>query len=156
MSFCILHARTEEQLEQVRSLMRAYVEADLVDLSSQNIEAEIAGLPGDYRPPTGALFLATDPVGRAIGCIAVHRLGQTEDAEIKRLFVMPDCRGLGIGRSLTMATVDAAREMGCRRIVLDTMPDMTSAIATYESLGFQKTDPYWNNILPVIYYAKTL
>ncbi|WP_414603020.1 hypothetical protein [Rhizobium laguerreae] len=44
--------------------------------------------------------------------------------------------------------------MRCRRLVLDTMPAMSSAIAAYEALGFQRIDPYWNNILPVIYYGR--
>lgn len=156
MSFKILQAYTNAQMAQVRSLMRAYVETGLVDLSSQNIDAEIAGIPGDYHPPTGALFLATDLDGNAVGCVAVHRLGETDDAEMKRLFVKPDYRGLGIGKSLIEAVLDMAREMGCKRLLLDTMPNMTSAIAAYEAFGFQKIDPYWNNVLPVIYYAKTL
>ncbi|WP_441005676.1 GNAT family N-acetyltransferase [Rhizobium sp. WSM4643] len=63
---------------------------------------------------------------------------------------------IGIGNSLIKATLDTARRMRCRRLVLDTMPAMTSAIAAYEALGFQRINPYWNNILPVIYYGKTL
>lgn len=156
MSFSILNARTSDQIDQARVLMLAYVDSGLVDLSSQNIELEIAGLPGDYRPPTGELFIATDQMGEAMGCIAVHTLGQTGDAEIKRLFVQPDYRGRGIGTALLNAAIGAAKQMRCRRIVLDTMPTMTSAIAIYKSLGFEEIDPYWDNILPVVYFAKTL
>lgn len=156
MSFKILQVNAEAELRQVQLLMRAYVETGLVDLSSQNIDAEIAGLPGEYHPPTGALFLAIDPGGKAVGCVAVHRLGETDDAEMKRLFVAPEYRSFGIGKSLITAALNVAREMRCRRLVLDTMPAMTSAIAAYEALGFQKIEPYWDNILPVIYYGKTL
>lgn len=156
MSFNILQVSTPAQVQQVRLLMRAYVETGLVDLSSQNIDVEIAELPGVYHPPTGALFLATNFDGKAIGCAAVHRLGETDDAELKRLFVEPNYRCLGIAKSLIKATLDTAREMRCKRLVLDTMPAMTAAIAIYEALGFQKIDPYWDNVLPVIFYGKSL
>lgn len=156
MSFSIFHARTEGQIAQVRTLMLAYVDAGLVDLSSQNIEAEIAGLPGEYSPPTGVLFLAVNKQGVPLGCIAFHKLGQTTDAEIKRLFVRSEYRGQGVGTALLKAAIDAARAMKFRRIVLDTMPTMTSAITIYESLGFEQIDPYWDNVLPVIFFAKSL
>lgn len=156
MSFFIMHARTEEHLKQVRRLMRAYVESKLVDLSSQNIEAEIANLPGEYAPPTGELLLAVSQMNEPVGCIAVHKLGQTGDAEIKRLFVRPEFRSLGVGTALLRAVMNAARAMSCTRIVLDTMPTMTSAIAIYRSLGFEEIDPYWDNVLPVIFFGKGL
>jgi ribosomal protein S18 acetylase RimI-like enzyme len=52
--------------------------------------------------------------------------------------------------------VEQAAQMGFRRLVLDTLPQMTAAIAAYEALGFQRIDPYWDNVLPVMYFGKTL
>lgn len=156
MVFKILEACSTAQVQQVRSLLRDYVAAGLVDLSSQNIEAEIAGLPGDYASPTGALFLATDTEGKPAGCVAMHEFGGTGDAEMKRLFVAPGHRRLGVGKALVESVLARAKQMGFSRLVLDTMPDMTAAIAAYEGLGFQRIDPYWDNVLPVIYYGKVL
>lgn len=132
------------------------MDTSLVDLSSQNIDAEIAELPGDYAPPTGALFLVVDIDGEPVGCVAIHAFGEWGDAEMKRLFVAPSYRGFGIGRALIQKAVEQAQKMGFRRLVLDTMPQMAAAIAAYEGLGFQRIDPYWDNVLPVLYFGKTL
>ncbi|KQY48602.1 GNAT family N-acetyltransferase [Rhizobium sp. Root483D2] len=156
MTFSIHHALTGKYLDQARELMLSYVKTGVVDLTSQSIEAEIAGLPADYAPPTGTLFIATDDLGEATGCIALHKFGLQGDAEIKRLFVKAEYRGRGIGMALLNSAIDAAREMGYRRVVLDTLPTMTSAITIYKSLGFGEIAPYWNNVLPVLYFGKDL
>jgi len=115
-----------------------------------------SSLPGNYSPPTGALFLATDIDGNAAGCVAIHKSGVFNDAEMKRLFVLPRYRRFGLGKALVSRALESARQMGFNRLLLDTMPEMTAAIAAYEGLGFQRIDPYWDNVLPVIYYGKTL
>lgn len=156
MLFNILEACSTAQVQQVQSLLRDYVATSLVDLSSQHIDAEIVGLPGDYAPPTGALFLAVNTDGKPAGCVAIHKFGKPGDAEMKRLFVAPSYRGLGLGRALVKTAVEHAEQMGFSRLVLDTMPKMDAAIAAYEGLGFQRIDPYWDNVLPVLYFGKTL
>lgn len=156
MTFFLTLASTERQLEQTRSLIRAYVETGLVDLTSQNIDAEIASLPGDYCQPTGALFLATDRNGEAAGCVAIHKIGQQGDAEIKRLFVKPAHRGQSLGAMLLSGAIGAAIQMEAKRVVLDTMPNMKAAIALYKAFGFYEIPPYWDNVLPVIYFGKDL
>lgn len=98
MAFEIIEACGAAQVQQVRALLRDYVAQDLVDLSSQNIDAEIAGLPGRYAAPSGTLLLATDRDGTPAGCVAIHKFGDIGDAEMKRLFVAPTYRGLGLGK----------------------------------------------------------
>jgi len=156
MLFNISEACSTAQVQQVQSLLRNYAATGLVDLSSQNIDAEIAGLPGDYTSPNGALFLASSTGGKPAGCVAIHQFGEPGDAEMKRLFVAPSYRGLGLGKALVESALARAKQMGFSRLVLDTMPGMTAAIAAYEGLGFQRIDPYWDNVLPVIYYGKVL
>ena len=60
----------------------------------------------------------------------------------------PPGRGTGTGRALAAAAVDAARTLGYRRVLLDTVASMEAAIATYEGLGFVEIDPYRHNPLP--------
>lgn len=107
---------------------------------------EIAGLPGEYTPPGGALFLAS--VGpAAVGCAALRRVS-AETAEMKRLFVRSGYRGKSIGRALVSSTLERARELGYDRLVLDTLPRMENAIALYRGMGFSPTAPYWEHPFP--------
>src|SRR5882724_13239953 len=135
----IRHAEGAADIDTIRRLFHEYLEWLGVDLSFQNFEEEVAGLPGDYAPPSGRLLIAD-----AAGCIALRRLDD-EICEMKRLFVRPEFRGSGLGRRLALAILDGARAAGYRRIRLDTLPQMGAAHQLYESLGFSEIGPYRHN-----------
>jgi putative acetyltransferase len=104
------------------------------------------GLPGAYAPPSGRLLLATVNQEPA-GCVALRQLGDGV-CEMKRLWVRPPFRCLGVGRRLAEAIVDEARSIGYSCMRLDTVASMTAAIALYRRLGFVEISPYCGNPLP--------
>lgn len=134
----LVEATEAAQVAVVRELFAEY--ARLVDepCCFADFDRELASLPGDYR-----LFLAED----AAGCVAVRRLGP-DTAEMKRLYVRSSHRGKGLGRALAEAAIAAAREAGCERIVLDTLPKMREAQALYGLLGFRRIEPYLRDPTP--------
>ena len=89
------------------------------------------------------LFLLAD----GAGCVALRILDR-ETAEMKRLYVRSTHRGKGLGRALAQAAIAAARNAGCARIVLDSLPQMTEAQALYRALDFQPIAPYLKNPTP--------
>ena len=130
-------------LERVRGLFVEYSQQIGTDLCFQGFAAELAGLPGDYAPPTGTLFLALED-GSPAGCVAMHRWDD-EACEMKRLYVPPTFQGAGFGRTLVAKAIEWARAQGYARVVLDTLPSMIAAQRLYERLGFVDIRPYRAN-----------
>lgn len=162
-------------LDAARSILLEYATGLGIDLSFQNFEDELGGLPGDYAEPRGALVLAlvdagthdapgmpalTLSDGRAVhvaGCCALRPLDTADypnAAEMKRLFVRPGFRGLGLGRRLAESILDAARTAGYACVLLDTLDDMESARTLYEDLGFTEVPPYYHNPIAGSHYLK--
>ncbi len=133
-----------DQIEDARALFREYAAWLGLNLCFQNFDQELAGLPGDYAPPTGRLLLAMKDQEVA-GCIALRKIGDGI-GEMKRLYVRPDFRGHGLGRMLTETIIEAARALGHQRLRLDTLPGrMDQAIGMYRSLGFRDIEKYYDN-----------
>ena len=123
-----------EDLKTVRGFLREYADGLEVDLSFQDFESELADPLGFYE----LVLLADD------GCVALRRIDE-QTCEMKRLFVRPVGRGSGLGRKLAEAVIGEARARDYSRMLLDTLPEMTSAQALYRSLGFRETEPYRHN-----------
>jgi ribosomal protein S18 acetylase RimI-like enzyme len=144
-NFTIRAARGPEDLATVAMLIAAYAASLPVDLAYQGFASELAALPGKYSSPEGELFLATNNAGVPLGCVALRPLPPPDGrCEMKRLFLQPTARGLGLGRALMEQVVEAAQAKGYRELCLDTLPTMTSAICLYEAAGFQRVGPYYD------------
>ena len=148
----IIRPAAPADLPEIRRMFREYADWVAVDLSFQNFEDELSGLPGNYAPPGGCLLIA-EMDGRAAGCVALRAFDGAV-CEMKRLFVRDGFRGSGLGRRLALAILDEARQIGYRRIRLDTLPQMGAAHELYRSLGFREIDPYRYNPVPGTRYLE--
>lgn len=128
----------------VRELFREYEKAVAAGAAQcfADFEKELAGLPGDCASPTGGILLARDAGGAAVGVVAFHAL-EPGVAEIKRLYLQPALRGLGVGRQLMNAALRACAAAGHATVRLSTLPKaMREADAMYRSMGFRPIPAY--------------
>jgi putative acetyltransferase len=131
-------------LGEARALFLEYARSLDFSLCFQGFDSELQNLPGDYAPPGGTLMVAVVD-GAAAGCVAL-RPESGDAAEMKRLYVRPAYRGLGLGRALAEAAMSAARKLGYSRIRLDTVAlSMRFAVKLYQAMGFQEIAPYTAN-----------
>lgn len=158
----ITPARGEDDLASVARLFREYQISIGTDLCFQGFEEELKTLPGHYAPPRGEILMAR--AGRAAaGVVALRPLpaygGRATDdtSEMKRLYVRPAFRAAKLGRRLAERAIEDSRRLGYRRLVLDTLADMTAAQALYRALGFAEIEAYYGNPLPgTRYFALAL
>ncbi|MCK9984874.1 MAG: carbonic anhydrase [Azoarcus sp.] len=137
----VLSADDQVELDQVRQFFRNYAAWLGVDLCFQGFGDEMASLPGAYAAPDGRLFYA-EIDGQPAGCVGL-RPTTGGMCEMKRLYVEPAHRGLGIGRDLVLAAIRSAKDLGYRRIMLDTMPAMRIALKLYREMGFKEAPAYY-------------
>ena len=151
-------AESPGDLDEARRLFRAFVawqqarqDQDLAMVEAYfdeaAWEAEVAGLPGAYAPPDGALLLAWDDAV-AVGCVALRRLDERA-CEMKRMYVDGPGRGRGVGRALGEAAIGAARAAGYAEMFLDTSIGQREALGLYRGLGFVDVEPYYD-VAPVL------
>jgi ribosomal protein S18 acetylase RimI-like enzyme len=155
--FRLVKVRQPEEIARAATLFREYADWLGIDLSFQGFEAELASLPGKYAPPVGELMLACAPEGAALGCVAVRPLDGDTACEMKRLYVRPSARGLGIGGALVAVIIRSAEELGYAEMKLDTLPAMPEALALYRRFGFAEIPAYYHSPLPgTVYLGKQL
>jgi ribosomal protein S18 acetylase RimI-like enzyme len=143
-AFDVCQAESPSQIASVRELFLEYANSLSFSLCFQSFEHELAALPGDYAPPAGRLLLATSN-NQPAGCVALHQIAP-EVCEMKRLYVRPQFRGQGLGRILTEHVIADAREIGYKKLRLDTVePLMRDAVAMYRKLGFREIASYRDN-----------
>jgi GNAT superfamily N-acetyltransferase len=131
-------------IDIARRLFRAYAESLPFSLDFQGFDAELARLPQPYAPPGGCLLIPKQG-GIAVGIVGLKPL-MPRIAEIKRLYIVPEARGAGLGRVLAERALSLAKEKGYERVRLDThRPSMGPAIALYRTLGFVEIAPYGPN-----------
>lgn len=143
-SFHITRLSTPQDIQDSTKLFEAYAESLGIDFAFQQVDTERATWPGKYAEARGgALLLARNEDGEAIGGVALRGLASGV-CEMKRLYVDPRGRGLGVGRALAEAIVAEARRLGYCRMRLDTLASMSAARGLYQALGFREIEAYYD------------
>lgn len=107
-----------------------------------------------YSPPRGAFVLAgLDAAPYACGGI---QLLDAERGEVKRMWVAPEARGRGVARALLSHLESLIAEAGRSWSLLDTNSALTSAVALYETSGYERVDDYNGNADADVWFAKRL
>lgn len=152
-----------EDLALGARLVREYAEATVEETAAHGDDTGLDNIlpyipdyhdfPGVYLAG-GAAFLVAE-AGEVAGCVGVRPLDDGA-CEMNRLWVRPGHRGRGLGRVLAAASLDEARRLGHRRMVLDVLPFRRHAIDIYRSLGFEDCDPIHEYTFDIVPLARDL
>ena len=116
-------------------------------------KAAAAG-PQDMTPPRGAFFVALSD-GLPLGCVGLKHTTSAY-SEVKRLWVAPAARGLGLAKDLMRAVEDHARAADIRLLRLDTNSALPEAARLYDRLGWTRIARFNDDPYPDIFFEKRL
>ena len=153
----ILQVETDEHRSDVRELFWENLSStNLMIIHEFGISSDVSAIleqdmakVQQFAPPQGRLLLGEYET-KIAGCACLRKIGE-DIGEIKRMYVKPEFRRKGIGRSLLQAIIHEARQIGYSKIRLDTAPFAKEAQALYRSLGFQDIKPYAESEIPEKY-----
>ena len=92
-----------------------------------------------FRQPRSRYYVAESEGKLLGGCGIFPSPGLPEGTcELVKMYLRPEARGLGLGRKMVAMALDTAREMGYRRVYLETMPELAQAVKVYERFGFER------------------
>ena len=106
----------------------------------ERTDADLADLDASYHRPGGTFEVLTDPAGRVVGTVGLFALGGGR-CELRKMYLLPEHRGRGLGKRLLRHAVERARELGFTRIELETATVLEVARRMYESFGFRPLTP---------------
>jgi N-acetylglutamate synthase-like GNAT family acetyltransferase len=146
---------TKDEILKTKTLILEYIKWLNQDLSYQNIDDELLNFPEKYKEPSGAFVIAKIDEN-VIGCAGLKKFSD-EICEMKRLYVLDNFKGKGIGKKLTEKIIAEAKTKNYEKMRLDTFDKMEAALEIYYKNGFKKIDPYYHNPYEgVIYLEKIL
>ncbi|MEP7163061.1 MAG: GNAT family N-acetyltransferase [Ferruginibacter sp.] len=150
-----IHVRTEKEYNTAASLFREYAAWLNIDLSFQKFTEELQDLQKMYAPPEGGIILSKNEQLFS-GCIAIRKIDEVI-AELKRMYVKPVFQHRGIGTGLLNEAILLAEKYGYKKIRLDTLSNMMTAISLYKQNGFYEIQPYYfNPENTAVYFEKIL
>ena len=146
---------TTEEYKVAAKLFAEYAQWLGIDLSFQHFDEELQSLEKMYGPPDGGIILCKQD-NEFIACVAIRKFADGI-AELKRMYVQPAYQHMGIGKALMERSIELATTCCYKKIVLDTLNDMTPAIQLYKRYGFTETTAYYYNPnATVVYFEKEL
>jgi GNAT superfamily N-acetyltransferase len=151
--YTISPARTPADIDAIRMLIRTYSHTQIPQ-QQITLAAEIASLPGRFSSPHGAMLLActTTLEQTPIGWIGLRPFPELSDplaperntdvCQAKRLFVLEEYRGLGLGKALVQAVARTAKEKGYKKIKISVEMHLQREIEMYKRWGFVEMEKY--------------
>jgi putative acetyltransferase len=131
---------TKEDVPAVVSLVRTTLaEFGLTFGEGSDTDEQVKCLPESYDQGGGGFWVAEDEGGVLLGTCGVYPV-TPGDMELRKMYLSPAARGKGVGKRLLEESIAFCRARGARRMVLDTIEEMTRAIAFYERNGFVRDD----------------
>jgi putative acetyltransferase len=103
-------------------------------------DADLADLEAAYFARGGSFDVLVDRTGQVLGSVGISPIDDRR-CELRKMYLAAECRGQGLGKLLLEHAIGRARELGFRRIELETAAVLVAAVRLYEAFGFRSFEP---------------
>ena len=131
---------TNADAEAVRGVVFAALREHGLTPDPEGTDADLYDLDSAYAGTGGSFDVLVDAQGLVVGTVGVSPLGAGR-CELRKMYLAPELRGRGLGKRLLLHALERARQLGFRRVELETASVLRAAIRLYESFGFRPFAP---------------
>ena len=134
-----LREATNADIAAVKALVFSVLEEYAIPRGCGSADADLDDIEGNY-PRNHGYFTVIEEGSRIVASMGVLR-HTNETCELRKMYSVPEVRGRGLGRYLMDLALSKARQLGYRRMVLETASPLIEAIALYKKYGFAEYQP---------------
>lgn len=141
MNYIVQEIKSKHDLNLCEIIKKVGTEFGAIGEGFGPSDAEVKTMSQHYKNENASRYLVASIEGHLVGGSGVASFNNSNEiCELRKLFLLPESRGLGIGKKLTEDCLEYAKSKGYKKCYLDTLTSMKSAIFLYEKLGFQYLD----------------
>ena len=135
----ILRTATNDDREQVKNLVFGVLAEYGLCADKEGTDADLDDIEANYLGRGGTFDVIENADGEIVGSIGLYPL-DADTVELRKMYFALSIRGRGLGRQLLERTINTARQMGYRRVFLETASKLKEAVHLYETFGFRPVD----------------
>jgi len=130
---------TNRDCERVQNLVFGVLKEYGLELDKNGTDKDIADIETHYLKRGGIFELLEDENGNLLGTIGLYPM-DAETIELRKMYFAKELRGKGYGKKMLERMIEKARELGFKKIYLETAKVLREAVYLYEKFGFKPTD----------------
>ena len=134
-----IRTATPDELDQIVSVVETILAEYGYEPDYQTSELDLAEFDSTYLESRGTFEVVVDEARKVVGTAALQVISD-DTCKLRKMYLMPNVRGQGLGRKLLTHVVSKARELGFEMLTCETTHRMKEAIPLYESFGFRRVD----------------
>ncbi len=132
---------TNQDADSIRSMIFSILaEYDLM-AEHEGVDADLGDIEANYMARGGSFDVVVDTNNLIVGTVGLYPL-DAKTCELRKMYLIPACRGKGMGRKLLDRVLDKAKSQGFERMVLETSSKLVEAIAMYKRYGFTRAEDF--------------
>jgi len=129
-----------EDSEKIKSLIFGILDEYGLSSDSESIDKDLEDIENSYTNNNGIFDVVLNPDGDIIASTGIYRIDETT-CELRKMYLLKKYRGMGLGKFLLNHSIAAAKNLGYKKIVLETASVLKEAIGLYEKYGFVRYEP---------------